>query len=67
VNLRIFSHNTSGLAGQGSDVGRGRDRRASARPGVALFVMLGAQLMIILDKLILGANMALRNNMQVVV
>jgi len=29
--------------------------------------MLGAQLMIILDKLILGANMALRNNMQVVV
>jgi hypothetical protein len=48
VNLRIFSHNTSGPAGQGTDVGRGRDRRAGDRRGVALAIMLGAQLMIIM-------------------
>jgi hypothetical protein len=43
VNLRIFPHSTSRLADRGTDV-RG------ARPGIALAIMLGAQLMIILNK-----------------
>src|SRR6185437_424635 len=49
VNLRIFPHRTSRLAGRGADVRDTRDRRPGTRPGVALAIMLGAQLMIILD------------------
>jgi EmrB/QacA subfamily drug resistance transporter len=45
----MFSHSTSGPAGRESDVKDNPDRRAGARPGVALVIMLGAQLMIILD------------------
>jgi EmrB/QacA subfamily drug resistance transporter len=47
VNLRIFPHRTSGLAERGADVNGARDYRA--RPGLALTIMLGAQLMVILD------------------
>ena len=49
VNLRIFPHRTSRLADRGADARDARDRRPGARPGVALAIMLGAQLMIILD------------------
>ncbi|MGH3282293.1 MAG: hypothetical protein ACRDNW_24595, partial [Trebonia sp.] len=47
MNLRIFSHSTPGLAERGPDAKGTRGR--STRPGVALAIMLGAQLMIILD------------------
>jgi EmrB/QacA subfamily drug resistance transporter len=49
VNLRIFPHRTSDLAGRGTDVQDNTDRRPGARPGIALAIMLGAQLMVILD------------------
>ncbi len=45
----MFPHRTSRLADRGADVRDARDRRPGARPGVALTIMLGAQLMIILD------------------
>jgi EmrB/QacA subfamily drug resistance transporter len=49
VNLRIFRHSTPRLAGlRGAGVG-GQAGSAPSRPGVALAIMLGAQLMIILD------------------
>jgi hypothetical protein len=50
VNLRIFPNRTSRLADRRADVGDTRGRRPGARPGVALAIMLGAQLMIILDR-----------------
>src|SRR6201995_5174508 len=49
VNLRIFPHRTSRLPDRGAVAGDVADRRPGARPGVALTIMLGAQLMIILD------------------
>ncbi|HVT67356.1 MAG TPA: MFS transporter [Trebonia sp.] len=53
MNLRIFSHRTSGRTGRGPGASDGTVTRrggpAGARPAVALTIMLGAQLMIILD------------------
>jgi EmrB/QacA subfamily drug resistance transporter len=46
VNLRIFSHGTPDPTDRAT---RASDRRAATRPGIALAIMLGAQLMIILD------------------
>jgi len=45
----MFPHHNSRLANRGADVSDTRAQRAGARPGVALAIMLGAQLMIILD------------------
>jgi hypothetical protein len=42
-----------------------RTRRPGARPGVALAIMLGAQLMVILDSTIIRANYGLLNNVLV--
>jgi EmrB/QacA subfamily drug resistance transporter len=48
VNLRIFpNHRTLGRVSRVAD--GARDHRAGSRPGIALAIMLGAQLMIILD------------------
>lgn len=47
MNLRIFPHRTPALAERGAAAAGAPERRA--RPGVALAIMLGAQLMVILD------------------
>jgi len=49
VNLRIFPQRIPGRAGGEANGGDARPRRAAGRPAIALTIMLGAQLMVILD------------------